>query len=70
MRLWGTNVKRSRQLLAMTQTALAAIVGVQQATVARWEAGKRAPSDAHKVKLATALHQDVRQLFPLTRSAA
>lgn len=70
LRLWGENVKRSRKLLAMTQAALAALVGVKQATVARWEAGKRAPSDRHKVLLATALHQDVRQLFPLTRSAA
>lgn len=68
LRQWGSNIKRGRKLLNLTQSALAERVGVEQPTVARWEAGRRAPSDRHKVLVATELHQDVHQLFPLVRA--
>lgn len=70
LREWGNNIERGRKLLGLTQAALALLVGVQQHTVARWENGQRTPSDRHKVLIATALHQDVRQIFPLTRPVA
>lgn len=65
-RTWGDNIRRGRLALGLTQAQLGDLVGVQQNTIARWENG-RIPSDMHKVAIATALHQDVRQLFPLTR---
>jgi transcriptional regulator with XRE-family HTH domain len=64
-RLWGLNVKAGRKALGLTQTALAELVGVRQATVARWERGDMAPRDDMKVRIALALRQDVRALFPL-----
>lgn len=68
-RLWASNIRFGRRALRMTQSVLAQKVGVAQQTVAKWEAGDP-PRDEHKVAIAEALRQDVRQLFPLTRSAA
>lgn len=73
-RQWARNIRRGREALKLTQFDLAAAVGVKPASVCRWEsleADKRAtPTDAHKLALAAALHQDVQQLFPLIRVAA
>lgn len=68
-RLWASNIRFGRRALKMTQATLARQVGVSQQTVAKWEAGDP-PRDEHKVAVAKALMQDVRQMFPLTRSAA
>lgn len=72
-RKWAKNIRRGREILGMTQFELAEAVGVRPASVCRWEAietGKRAtPTDAHKLAIAAALHQDVDQLFPLVRTA-
>lgn len=70
LRQWGRNIKAGRKVLGMTQHELADAVGVRPASVCRWEAGSVAITDAHKVKVATVLHQDVSQLFPLMRVAA
>lgn len=67
LRLWGDNIKRGRELLQLTQSALAEQCGVTRNAVSLWESGDRGPTDAHKIRIAEALHQDVRQLFPLTR---
>lgn len=65
-RQWGRNIQLGRKLVGLkTQAALADVLGVSQGTVARWEAGFVAPTDAHKSALAAVLHQEVRQLFPL-----
>lgn len=84
LRLWGANIETGRKAVTpegnvrrsrddstpcMTQDQLAKLVGVRQSTVARWEAGAYAPRDHHKIRIATVLHQDVRQLFPLIRMA-
>lgn len=69
-RLWGGNIERGRKLLGLTQAGLAAALGVTQQAVSDWEAGRTAPRDMHKVAIAEVLHQDVRQLFPLTRAVA
>lgn len=66
-RLWGQNILRGRKALKMSQFDLAVAVGVTPPSVCRWEAGAAAPRDRHKIQLATVLHQDVRQLFPLVR---
>lgn len=70
LRQWGQNIKTGRMTLRWSQARLAGEVGVTQQTVASWEAGKQEPRRHHKVRLATALRQDVKQLFPLMRSAA
>lgn len=66
-RTCGRNIALGRKALKLTQSQLADLVGVQQPTVARWEAG-RVPADHYKAAIARALHQDVPQLFPLTRA--
>lgn len=40
---WGAQLRRFRRLRALKQTALAEIVGVDQATVSRWESGRQNP---------------------------
>lgn len=69
-RLWGHNVEYGRKLLGLTQAQLAEACGVTQQTISSIEQGHTAPRDNLKVRLATALSQDVRQLFPLTRVVA
>lgn len=70
-RLWGENIADARRAVGFeTQLSFAEALEVRQSTVARWESGEMAPRDHHKVEIARLTHQDVRQLFPLTRSAA
>lgn len=69
-RLYGENIERGRKLLGLTQDQLADLIGVTQPSVAKWERGDNVPRDHHKVKLATVLRQEVRQLFPLTGAVA
>jgi DNA-binding XRE family transcriptional regulator len=77
-RLWGENIERGRRALtadgsrirsdgepSMSQATLAEKCGVTQQTVSDWESGATAPRDHHKLRIAAALHQDVRSLFPL-----
>jgi transcriptional regulator with XRE-family HTH domain len=40
---WTTQLRRFRRLRALKQTALAEMLGVDQATVSRWESGRQAP---------------------------
>jgi transcriptional regulator with XRE-family HTH domain len=69
-RLWAANIRFGRRALKLTQLSLARACGVSQQTVAKWESADAAPRDEHKVLIARALHQDVRQLFPLIDTAA
>ena len=69
-RLYGQNIENGRRLLGLSQAQLAEIIGVNQSSVAKWESGENIPRDHHKVKLATALRQEVRHLFPLTGAVA
>lgn len=57
------NLKRFRERAQLNQAQLAERVGVQQATVQRWEAGNREPKHADLEKLALALGVTVAQLF-------
>lgn len=66
-RQWGQNIRDGRSILGLRQEDLAGAIRVRQSTVSKWERGLMAPTDRMKVRLATVLHQDVRQLFPLTR---
>ena len=43
---WNIRLKRRRREQGITQTTLAEAVGVEQTTVAGWEAGKRYPERA------------------------
>lgn len=70
VRMWAGNIKRGREALGLKQWQLADLLGVRQASVCRWECAKAVPTDDHKLAIAAALHQDVRQLFPLIRVAA
>ena len=70
-RTWGENIAVGRKLVGFeTQLSLALALGVRQSTVARWESGEMAPRFSRMVAIAELLHQDVRQLFPMTRSVA
>jgi len=63
---WGRNIRNARGPAGFkTQEDLARAMGVTQGTVARWESGDTVPTDEHKAALASVLHQEVRQLFPL-----
>lgn len=68
-REWGRNIKAQREALGLGQKDLAYLLGVNQGTVSRWESGRVAPRDDHKVQIATVLHIDARMLFPLVRAS-
>lgn len=69
-RQWAANIRMGRRALGLTQKQLADALNVQQQTVGKWEAPVTAPRDEMKIRIATVLHQDVRQLFPLYRVLA
>jgi transcriptional regulator with XRE-family HTH domain len=69
LRLWGENIKLHREVHGLTQYELADLIGVAQPTVWRWERGQMEPRRGHKAQLASALHTDVRLLFPMLRAA-
>lgn len=57
------NLKRFRERRGLNQAHLAELVGVAQATVQRWESGKREPNHADLEKIALHLGVTVAQLF-------
>lgn len=65
LELWGRNLRGAREGVGFTQAELAERIGVQQSSVARWEAGVAAPSDERKIALARLLNQEAYDLFPL-----
>lgn len=67
-RIWGLNIKVARARKGLSQRGLAEVLGVTQAAVGRWETGVSTPTDEHKLRLAEALDEDVRVLFPLARN--
>lgn len=48
---WNSRLKQRRQLVGMTQTTLAEAIGVEQTTIAGWEAGRRYPERADTFEL-------------------
>lgn len=62
---WGRNIRIGRAAARLTQKALAELVGITQATVANYEAGRIAPRDEIKARIATALNSEVPRLFPI-----
>jgi transcriptional regulator with XRE-family HTH domain len=40
---WGPQIRRFRRFRALKQSALAEMIGVDQATVSRWESGRQVP---------------------------
>jgi len=67
-REWGRNVALWRKVKDLSQAGLAEACGVTQQTISSIERGEYAPRDDLKVRLATVLNRDVRDLFPLTRN--
>lgn len=62
-KVWGERIRARRQLLRMSQEALAAELGVSQATVSAWECGEHSPRHSHIPLIARALHDDPAVLF-------
>jgi len=48
---WGGQLRRFRRLRALKQVALAELVGVDQATISRWESGRQSPDLAMQQRL-------------------
>lgn len=69
-RVWGKRIRERRDLLNMTQAALAAEVGVHQTSVSKWEKGEAMPSHRQIPRIAQALHADASVLFEYPRTAA
>ena len=75
LRQWGKRIAQTRLLRnaegeirrpgepSMTQAQLAAHLGVRQATVSRWEAGKIEPKLEHKAELCDVLGVSMDALF-------
>lgn len=74
-RTYGRNIRYGRNAVGLdTQQKFADALNVAgagnvaQSTVARWERGEIVPRDDMKLLIASVLHQEVRQLFPLIPS--
>ena len=59
----GARMMRQRQLLGMTQGAFAALVGVGQPQVSRWERGDVVVPFARRAEVAMALRMSPAALF-------
>lgn len=78
LRQWGENIRTFRRVKDRRDgippekgmQRMAEHLEVTVATVSRWETGKAAPTDDHKVEIAEYLEVDVRSLFPLVRAAS
>ena len=59
----GQRIAHRRRALCLTQTDLAALVGVAQPTLSLWETGANTPSLHHRPRLSEALGVPVADLF-------
>lgn len=66
---WGARIKAAREDRELTQTQLAELLGVEQTTVSRWEAGLTAPGPDRQVAIATLLGREWADLFNPTEVA-
>ena len=57
------NLERLRKAAGLTQAQLAELVGVDQATVSRWESGERWPMITIAFDVANALHCTIDDLL-------
>lgn len=53
---WGQVVRDFRRLHAIKQTALAEMLGVDQATISRWERGQQTPESRARLELRALVH--------------
>ncbi|MQB01580.1 MAG: helix-turn-helix domain-containing protein [Actinobacteria bacterium] len=60
---WGRRIRERREALDMSQTDLAALIGVNQSTLSRWESGDYAPLHHHVHPIAKALGVDPAAIF-------
>lgn len=67
----ATNIRRLRRAARLTQSALAARVGVEVLTVSRWERAERVPRQDHLVGLAEVLCRgELSELYAAGEQAA
>lgn len=71
-RSWGQAIRARREAAGLSQKQLGDRVGVVQHAVSEWEAGKYAPQDHLRVRLADALGVTVAEIFtyPTTDTGA
>lgn len=62
-RIWGERVKAAREQNKATQMWLARVVGVDQRTISRIEAGEYTVTPTVMIRIANALGADINQLF-------
>lgn len=63
--LWGDTVAAARERKGLTQTQLAAAIGVNKTTILRIENGDRGGNDLTRCLIAQALGVSVCDLFPM-----
>ncbi len=64
MRQWGATIRALRRSRGLTQRDLGELLGVGAPTICRWELGRMAPRNHHKLVLAEVLDVDMDVLFP------
>ncbi len=55
---WGSEIRHFRRLRAIKQTTLAEMLGVDQATVSRWEGNRQTPDLGMQRRLQALMHGD------------
>lgn len=64
-KLWGENIKTTRELRGMSRAELGDACGVTEAAVGMWERGETAPRPHLQIKAAEALNTAHSALFPM-----
>jgi transcriptional regulator with XRE-family HTH domain len=62
----GRMLKQSREEMGLTQDALAAVSGISQPTLSKYESGSITPSPATLAKLCSSLEMPFDQLIRMT----
>lgn len=65
LQAWGDNIRRRRLALHMSQDELAALIGVHQSSVGRWEKGEHELRRNRREQIAEALRAEPDALFPM-----
>jgi len=58
----ATEIKRARQTLGLSQSELAAALGIHKMTLAKWETGERSPGAAAVTAIEMLLHMREQEL--------
>jgi transcriptional regulator with XRE-family HTH domain len=62
---WGETIRTYRTTIGLSQAEFAGIIGVDTATISRWENGIKTPANKYRIRIAAYFRNDPNKMFPL-----